>query len=447
MSDAKQDFLSTVAALPKFGTGVCLERINASLQQLDLVDYIANCRKIAVTGTNGKGSTAHMLNSIVHEFGFKVGLFSSPHFVDFNDRFKVSKTNVDYSALNIARQSVMNVVSAVSTELDEQFGVFEVLFLIALKTFQAQQCDFLIFEAGIGGRYDPVRMLNAEHTVLTSVDLEHCDILGNSKDVIAFDKLDACYHGGTVALGNLSSELKRKITAYASSRAIRCLDNELVTEATPASNASVKQLALRLPCGNAIVTVTTPIVDFFAQANMKTALTLCEALFAGPEFGFSTEQRVAVYTSALSTYENPGRLSYLSRSPDIIVDSAHTNDAFEMLFKALRQELGEQKPIFLVGISAGREQATLVQQLTEFAAECIVTCASFKGAEPQLLHNALINNGVVSTVANNIASGLAMAIERAEQEQRSVVICGGLFFAAEATAILQQRSTQALFLY
>lgn len=439
MTPPEQAFLTAIEAFPKFGSGVCLERIDASLQRLDLLDYIHNCRKVVVTGTNGKGSTAKLINQIAGGFGYTAGLFTSPHFLAFNDRFQVAGENVAYSELEQARQVVMATVAEISATLDEEFGLFELLFLVALSTFQRQQCDFLVFEAGIGGRYDPVRTLNARHTVLTSVDLEHCDVLGNSTELIALDKLDACYHGGTVVLGNLPSSLKRKLTAYGSRRQITCIDNHIIATATAAScEIPSRHPKLLLPSGEAVA-FTTEMVDFFAQENAKTALALSETLFQQ----YPSAQRAQVYTRALGDYRNPGRLSYLSRSPAIIVDSAHTDAAFAMLFRALRQELGERKPICLVGLSADKNPTQLVPLLCDFAAACVVSSATVRGAEPTALHAALVANSLPSTAVAEVPAALQLALDQAQRRQTSVLVCGSVFFAAEVTKAFHESKGQS----
>ncbi|MFG3596437.1 hypothetical protein [Bradyrhizobium sp. RDI18] len=147
--------------LPKYGDGVCLARM-AELLDMLAVDR-ARLRRISVvvTGSNGKGSTAAMCARIGRAYGLRTGLFTSPHLFRFNERIQVDNVEIDDDALALLKRKVEVVVADVSSRRGEQFGAFEALFALACLHFQKSECDFAVFEAGIGGRYDPVRLIGA----------------------------------------------------------------------------------------------------------------------------------------------------------------------------------------------------------------------------------------------------------------------------------------------
>ena len=129
-------------------------------------------------------------------------MFTSPHLYRFNERVRVDGAEIgdaDLARLTLDRSKPRSPTS--SARRGEQFGAFEALFALACLHFQETDCDFAVFEAGIGGRYDPVRLVGALITCVTSVDYEHVELLGHSLDLIASDKSDACAAGGTIVYG------------------------------------------------------------------------------------------------------------------------------------------------------------------------------------------------------------------------------------------------------
>lgn len=441
MINYKTQFLNGIKSLPKFGDGICLDRVDHAISQLGLTNYIADTEKVIITGTNGKGSVAKLVNEILCVSGLHCGLFTSPHFMEFNERFAVSGKNVEYDRLEQTRALVIEQLDKIELTLAQKFGVFEVLFLISVKLFQALNVNFLIIEAGIGGRFDPVRVLRAKLTALTSVDLEHCNILGDTKELIAFDKIDACASGGEIVIGNLETSLKRKINAYGAIRDIKITYNEEVTiNQVPGSAKSGLQVTL------------SPDKTFFAHPNffglcalenLKTSLCLSEKILQNTDIDI----RVSHYIKAVEQFENPGRFSVIKNQPKVIADSAHTRESYSLLFDTLRSEYPASKLVFLVGISQGRDQQILVDGLSDLAADCIVSKARFKGADPVTLYTKLNANGVPCTLENKLTAAIDIALKRAEEIDATLIVCGGLFFAGEVAAVMNNKTDHDIFLY
>ena len=131
----KTQHLNKIAALPKFGSGVCLHRLSVVMRRLLPADHLANVAKIVVTGSDGKGSTAMLVSAILRASGVKTGLFTSPHFLEFNERFQIDGICVDYALLDETLDQVLDEAIMVERELNEIFGVFEILFLVAVLVF------------------------------------------------------------------------------------------------------------------------------------------------------------------------------------------------------------------------------------------------------------------------------------------------------------------------
>src|SRR5260370_57377 len=178
---------------------------------------------VVVTGSNGKGSTAAFCADIARAYGLRTGLFTSPHLLRVNERFQVDGALVGDDDLARLKSRIKAAIAEISQRRDEKFGSFEAMFALACLYFQESECEFTVFESGIGGRYDPARLVGALVTGVTSVDYEHVELLGNSLELIASDKSDACASGGTIVYGENCRSLRPHLIEYNRTRAITSL--------------------------------------------------------------------------------------------------------------------------------------------------------------------------------------------------------------------------------
>ncbi|PCK33286.1 glutamate ligase domain-containing protein [Pseudoalteromonas piscicida] len=436
----KTQFLALTKSFAKFGSGICLERLQLAITYLSLEAYIESVEKLVITGTNGKGSVAKLSNRILCQAGRSTGLFTSPHFLEFNERFTVNGEHVNYATLNQIAQDIVPHLAKVEATLNEKFGVFEFLYLVALCVFKQQKVELIIMEAGIGGRYDPIRVLKSHFAVLTSVDLEHCDILGSSKELIAFDKIDGCAHGGTLVVGNVDAHLKSKVKAYTKLTEIQCHFNSDVRLEKQANAFNQYKVSLS---NNTHFTIAPKTFGQFAEENIKTAISISEVMAKALGFAITADD----YTRAIDGFINDGRLSLVCDAPKIFVDSAHTDESFTMLFDSIKQDFPTQHIVILAGISKGRDQTVLAERIGELAQYCVVSKASFKGAEPELLYNKVKNKGVAASMWSDLKQAVEDAKAYAQQHNAIIFVCGGLFFAGEVSAILLNKSNQDIYLY
>src|SRR5580693_2541981 len=195
----------------------------------DLLDVLAVDRarlqraSVVVTGSNGKGSTAAFCASIARGGRLRTGLFTSPHLYRFNERFRVDGVAIDDDALARLKLRIEAAVAELSQRGHQKFGAFEAMFALACLYFQESECEFAVFEAGIGGRYDPARLVGALCTCVTSVDYEHVELLGHSLELIVSDKSDACASGGTIVYGENCRSLRPHILEYNRNRNVESL--------------------------------------------------------------------------------------------------------------------------------------------------------------------------------------------------------------------------------
>ena len=174
-----QEWLSLLEQRHSKEIDMGLDRVMAVKQKLD-IHY--NCPVIMVGGTNGKGSTCAMLESILLRAGYKVGLYSKPHFLDFNERARLNGESVDDQSLTDIFKEVEEARGDVS------LTYFEFTTLAICQLMAKAPLDVVILEVGLGGRLDAVNVIDADVAIVTSIDIDHVDYLGDTREKIGFEK-------------------------------------------------------------------------------------------------------------------------------------------------------------------------------------------------------------------------------------------------------------------
>ena len=190
--------LKKLFSLHTFGIKLGLENIVGFLNHLG--NPQRELKTIHIAGSNGKGSTASFISSILQEFGYKVGLYTSPHFVKFNERVVINGKQIDDEYISV-------FISENEKYIDEhQLTFFEVTTALAFQYFREMQPDYCVIETGLGGRLDATNVLDPLAVVITSISLEHTNVLGNSIEQIAFEKAAIIKNNSKVFTGMLVKE-------------------------------------------------------------------------------------------------------------------------------------------------------------------------------------------------------------------------------------------------
>lgn len=438
MSD-KVNCLEIISKLPKFGTGLCGHRLTLLVEQLKLQEYIERCDKIVITGSNGKGSVAYLCEAILTELNCNLGMFTSPHFLEFSERVRVNGKNVDYAQLLKTLRKVLSEARQVESSTNQTFGVFEILFVVSLVVFKQHKVTCLIMEAGIGGRHDPVSLLHSKLIAVTSVDLEHCEILGNTKLQILQDKMDACYTGGKVVIGNVESTLIPMVHQYASQQgfSVQVAKENITVEEDDVGGVTIRLQDLSGHC------IPIGVLGEAQRYNLQTAITLCQNIMSATD----GQSLLNASVQAVTKLCIPGRMQKISNYPEVYIDSAHTPDSFELLFNSLEKMFATRSVVFLIGISKGRNFAPLITGVKKLGQSIIVTQADFKGTPAAALFEQIKACDSNVMLQPDIKQAYQLAKQICLKDNSVLVVCGGLFLAAEVAALEQGLEHQKLFLY
>jgi len=400
---------------------------------------------VVVTGSNGKGSTAAFCANIARAYGLRTGLFTSPHLYRVNERFQVDGAPVGDDDLVRLVSRIETAIAEISQRRDEKFGAFEALFALACLYFQERKCDFAVFEAGIGGRYDPVRLVGALVTGVTSVDYEHVELLGNSLELIASDKSDACASDGTIVYGENCRNLRPHLTEYNRYRDITAL---FVRDDIGIGGESASTTGQRFDFQFGDYDfrfLEMNLLGTFQFNNAAIAITLFLLwLQRVPE---ETPRRIeAAVRSALRDTRWPGRLEVIKQDPLTVVDVGHTPDGIRQALASLKAIYGAQGWILVVGISIDKKADEIVGALAPSFDTIICAAAHHKGMDAENIAAAVrkANPDAEVHVAASIEDAVGVSTTLAASRNRKIYVAGGLFLAIEYAIVARGGCAQDL---
>lgn len=426
--------------LPKFGNGIGLHRVSALCKAILQSNWLKKVDPIRVVGTNGKGSTAVMIAAILQEMRYKSGRFTSPHLFKFNERFNINGTSISNEELNKAIHSFWKKKEQYEKRFpNDTLGAFEAISILGFHHFFEQQVGALVLEAGIGGRFDPTRVMHGSTVAFTSVDLEHTKLLGNSLEQIAFDKIDIAEAGATVISGPLPEEIESRLLAYSNIKKINlhfvnlfAKVSELEYHDTGSSfNLKIEEinfgkvhlsLAGTYQVSNALVAILT--VKRWLEENHPRLdkLTFKDAVL-----------------HAFKHLKWPGRFEKIQHAPPTFIDIAHTPIALQQV-KQTAQKVFSTAPVLILGLSEGRQAEAMFKPLLPLASAIIVTRAYNRPAPTSAIFNYVKQNipkGVDILQIEPLERALDFGIHFAQQRSAPILITGSLFLAAESKAFFQ----------
>jgi dihydrofolate synthase/folylpolyglutamate synthase len=423
--------------LSKYGDGVCLARMAELLDALAVDRTRLQRNSVVVTGSNGKGSTAAFCAGIARAYGLRTGLFTSPHLYRVNERFRIDGADIGDDELARLTSRVETAIAEVSQRRGEQFGSFEAMFALACLHFQERQCDFAVFEAGIGGRYDPVRLVGALVTCVTSVDYEHVELLGNSLELIASDKSDACASGGTIVYGENCRNLRAHLLEYNRTRAITSF---FVRDGIGigAESASTTGQRFDFQFGAyefRLLEISLKGAFQFNNAAIATVLFLLWLRIVRP--GETSRKIEPAVRSGLRDISWPGRLEMIKQEPLTVVDVGHTPDGIRQSLASLKAIYGKEDWILVVGVSIDKKASEIVGALAPSFDTVICTAAHHKGMDAKTIAVAVRQANPQATVhiAATIEDAVGTSQTLAASQNRKIYVAGGLFLAIEYAVV------------
>ena len=328
---------------------------------------------IHVTGTNGKGSTIAMLSSLLIHHGQKVGAFVSPHLIDYTDRFLINGEAMSEEEFEIVGNLVQQAEAKLIDEY-EPLSFFEIMTAMALVYFSRKKVEVALLEVGIGGLLDTTNIVHSTMSVITSIGMDHEEMLGNTLEEIAIQKTGIFKQNQAVVLGNLPTEALQ--VAGVVGKAYNCDLYAFERE------FKIEPLEDGLVFTNADTRIHIPYLNLKGEYQLENAAVALEC-FLRFEKNFQLPVCESAIQESFQTVTWPGRMEVVQQSPKVILDGAHNVHALKRFVETVKQygEDGSQQTILFSALKR-KHYKEMVDYLRKELPEArlVVTTFDYVGA-------------------------------------------------------------------
>ena len=419
--------LDYINSFDKFSIKLGLERMELLMEYLNYPNHKLNC--IHIAGTNGKGSTSAILAEIYQQAGYKVGVFNSPHVIEFNERIKINGENISEQELKDCVTKIKPVVEKVEEELALPI-YFEVLTAIAIYYFAQIDIDLAIFEVGLGGRLDATNVIDSLITAITNISYDHTEYLGETIAEITREKAGIIKENNQAtvttveqkeAINQLQKICKKKCVKLRTIRdkinyKLQKISNGKQSFDLSYQNKEYNNLELSLLGEHQIL-------------NASLALAVVSEL--NNQYPVSEDE----FRAALKEVRWPGRFELMEKEPAMILDGAH-NQAAAKRVKETLAEIDYQNLYIVLSIFKDKDIAEIMNNLVPLAKEVIISKnqnrrAANVGELVEIVKEDKTNYKIITQL------DLAIDYARKKAEKKDLIlITGSLATVAEARAVL-----------
>jgi len=379
-------------------------------------------KSIHIAGTNGKGSTAHMLSAIFQSAGYKTGLYTSPHYRDFRERIKLN------GAL-VPEQWVVDFVEEHKGLMEEvKPSYFEITVAMAFRYFAEQQVDMAVIEVGLGGRLDSTNIINPELCVITNISYDHMQFLGDTLELIAGEKAGIIKSGVPVVIGETQPETAPVFLAKAETEKspISFADQHLAATVVEFDYTGSTYLVTR-DGQPYLIHLRTELWGDYQRYNLQTVLHTVDHL---AEDWKITEEHIRRGLGKLRSLSRfVGRWQLLGEDPIILCDSAHNEAGLRFVVDQLARIPHQQLHIIL-GVVNDKDLSKVFPYLPREAHYYFSRPDVPRGLDAQVLADRAHAAGIEGTVHESVSEALASA-KKAAGKDDLIFVGGSIFVVAE----------------
>lgn len=368
-----------------------------------LLEHLGNPEKkikcIHVAGTNGKGSTSHLLASVYQEAGYKVGLYTSPHLKDYRERIKIN-------GLDISKEFVCDFVSKNKTFFENHsLSFFEMTVGLAFTYFEQSKTDINIIEVGLGGRLDATNVITPLLSVITNIGMDHVQFLGNTLEKIAFEKAGIIKAKIPIVIGEYTKETKIVFENIAEKNEAPILF---------ASDRNHKEYL-------------SDLKGDYQKANKKTVLTALETL--AEAFPVSEEYLKKGFLNVIKNTGLLGRWQQIGTNPKTICDTAHNAHGLEVVMNQLKKEPFVNLHIVL-GVVNDKDLNAMLPLFPKNAYYYFSKPSVSRGLDEKILQEKATEFELIGNTFNSISEAYTAALQNASAKD-FIYIGGSTFTVAE----------------
>jgi len=358
--------LEYIDSLSGLGSDLGLKRIQCLMDKFD--NPQDKIKTIHVAGTNGKGSSCAMLSSVLIEEGYLVGVYTSPHLEEYNERYTIN-------GARISNEDFAKYMSIIKEKCDElkadqtgQPTIFEVVTALGFLYFYDQKIDYLLLEVGLGGRFDATNVIQSPIlSIITSISKDHVEFLGDTISQIAFEKGGIIKENCPLVLYTQADEVyetEKKIADEKNAKLYYAKDNgiTILEKSIEKTVFNIKNEFL------AYKNLELSLMGKHQINNVATVLLACEVL---KNIGVNIS-----YASVLNGLKNvkwSGRMEVICKQPLTIIDGAHNVDGINMLAKSLEEYFFDKEITLLIGMLGDKEYEKMIDRLLPLAQKVVFT--------------------------------------------------------------------------
>ncbi|MEU5162939.1 Mur ligase family protein [Streptomyces sp. NPDC020875] len=399
---------------------------------------------IHITGTNGKTSTARMIEALLAAFDLRTGRYTSPHVQSITERISLDGSPVSAERFIATYEDIKPYVEMVDTAQEYRLSFFEVLTGMAYAAFADAPVDVAVVEVGMGGEWDATNVIDAQVAVVTPIDLDHTDRLGDTHAEIAGEKSGIVKRGATVVLAqqpvDAAQVLLKKAVEVDATVAREGMEFGVVAREVAVGG----QLVTLRGLGGEYGEVFLPLYGAHQAHNAAVALAAVEAFFGvGAEHARVLD--LETVRRAFASVSSPARLEVVRRSPTVVLDAAHNPAGARATAEAMTEAFGFSRLIGVVGTSAGKDVRGLLEAFEPVFTEVVITRNSTeRGMDPDELAAIAVeiygDERVVvePRLDDALEAAVSLAEEEAEYSGAGVLVTGSVFTAGEARLLLKK---------
>ena len=396
-----------------------LDRMLAILQSMNHPEQKLSGFHIA--GTNGKGSTAAMIEAISIYHNLSTGLNTSPHLVDYRERIRINRNQISFDEL----YEIYTKFEHIFNEYEASF--FEITTAIAFYYFYIKNVDVSIFEVGLGGRLDGTNPFNSDIAVITTIAYDHTKSLGNSLEKIAFEKAGIIKEDKPVVLGKLPKVALDKINEVAKEKNAQVFQYDKYFSV---SHIKLGQTGTTFDFHSDILdikNVTTNLLGYHQATNAGVAV------YAFIKYMQIKGLRVDYkkIKNALKNVIWKGRMQILSYNPTVIIDGAHNEEGISLLVKNIREIFPDKKIYFVMAILRDKKLDAIIKMISSIAYKIYISKNnSTRAAELDIQEDLVKKYHNNYTIIPDVANATEKAIKEASDDD-VVLISGSLYTISE----------------
>ncbi|MBC7903417.1 MAG: bifunctional folylpolyglutamate synthase/dihydrofolate synthase [Gemmatimonadaceae bacterium] len=414
------------ARLPMFS------HLGTDAYRKDLTNTIALCNEVGnpetklktihIAGTNGKGSTSHMLASVLQTAGYKTGLYTSPHLKDFRERIKINGSM-------IPKESVIAFIEKITPQIDKlNPSFFEITVAMALEYFVDEGVQIAVIETGLGGRLDSTNIIRPEVSVITNIGWDHMNLLGDTLEKIAGEKAGIIKNNTPVVIGEVNNETRAVFEKTAKEK------NAPISFATEHQYVAAwenRQDGLHIEVAGKETDHHAYVLDLHAAYQIKNILTVLETLKQLKTTGWNfteTDVREGLKHAKKLTGLH-GRWEQISQHPAVVLDVAHNEDGMRELVKQLETTTYHKLHI-VIGMVKDKVIDNVLALLPKLATYYF-TRAKIPRALPE---NQLAARAVLAGLSGNSYPSVEVALAEARENAAKddlILVCGSVFVVGE----------------